>query len=486
MAGIWADFPSGSRGLYGDNENAMLDGIWASASDCPLVADPDPAIGSAGRVLSIGPASTNANCVLSLPAAHATVIFGRRIWVNALPSNAAGPHIFRWLATDGSTIAILRLLPTGAIVLTSDAGSTIGETSGPVMTANGWWHIEAKLTCSTVGAGAFELRVNGVTKMTLAGLTTSHATTGKLMMSRGDFGSTLGGHSYCKDLTINDGSGAQNSDFLGTVTVFWRKVVSDLSLGGWIPNVGATGTPLIDDDLPSNTLTSTGAIANGEQVRIDNTYYQWTSGSVDAGAPAGTAGNPWLVALGGDDATSLENLYKAIGATGTAGTTYSTALTAHTTVTPLGYTATKVTVVPTDGTTTAMTFTETGANISWALPNSLEYGPTDASFISADDSPPAASEFELEDLPPDITSIRYIVPAVRAAKVDGGDGNLQLALSSNGVDYDDGPDTPITTAFTYWGNATAPFVSELDPDTGAAWTPGAYNAGGRLRIDRTL
>ena len=40
-----------------------------------------------------------------------------------------------------------------------------------------------------------------------------------------------------------------------------------------------------------------GSPANGNQVRIDNVYYQFTNGSVNAGTPAGTSGNPWLVAL---------------------------------------------------------------------------------------------------------------------------------------------------------------------------------------------
>lgn len=80
------------------------------------------------------------------------------------------------------------------------------------------------------------------------------------------------------------------------------------------------------------TLDVNGAITTGEQVRIDGTYYQFTSGSVDAGTPLGTAANPWLVAMGASTNEALDNLYDAINLTGVAGTAYSTATTEHPTV----------------------------------------------------------------------------------------------------------------------------------------------------------
>lgn len=77
------------------------------------------------------------------------------------------------------------------------------------------------------------------------------------------------------------------------------------------------------------TSTLTGAPANGDVVQIGGIYYQFTNASVDAGAPAGTLANPWLVALAGGGLAAFTNLAAAIGASGTAGTDYSTALTAN-------------------------------------------------------------------------------------------------------------------------------------------------------------
>ena len=42
MALQWADFPSGQKGLYGVDEDYMLNGVYAQASQVALEVDPDP------------------------------------------------------------------------------------------------------------------------------------------------------------------------------------------------------------------------------------------------------------------------------------------------------------------------------------------------------------------------------------------------------------------------------------------------------------
>jgi len=111
-----------------------------------------------------------------------------------------------------------------------------------------------------------------------------------------------------------------------------------------------------------------GTPANTNVVRIGSIYYSFTNASVDAGTPAGTVGNPWLVALGANAAEAWENLADAIGATGIAGTQYSTALTAHTQVQVANFTSTEVYIrsvlVGALGNSTVTT--ETGAAIAWS------------------------------------------------------------------------------------------------------------------------
>lgn len=122
-----------------------------------------------------------------------------------------------------------------------------------------------------------------------------------------------------------------------------------------------------DNGHARGQLQATGAIANGDQVRIDNTYYQWTNGSVDAGTPAGTAGSPWLVALGTTNAEAITNLYEAINAQGAPGTSYSTALTRHPTVEGIQFAPNDLFVqaISAGPLGNGIVTTETGANLTW-------------------------------------------------------------------------------------------------------------------------
>lgn len=152
----------------------------------------------------------------------------------------------------------------------------------------------------------------------------------------------------------------------------------------------ADGTDLkyyTDNAYATGTLTASGAISNGEQVRIGSSYYQFASGSVDAGAPAGTSGSPWLVAMGVSTATALQNLYNAIGGTGVYGLDFSSLLTASSEVTVNSVSATVLVVraiLP--GTAgNAFATTETGANLGWGAATLAGGGGTTFATVSVPD-----------------------------------------------------------------------------------------------------
>ena len=133
----------------------------------------------------------------------------------------------------------------------------------------------------------------------------------------------------------------------------------------------------LDDGYARGLLQATGAIVNTDVVRLGSMYYQWTNASVDAGTPAGTSGNPWLVALGINNTEALDNLFHAINATGTAGTTYSTALTKNVEATAYSRTPTTLVAraIEPGIVGNVIATTETGGAIAWG-DTTLEDGGT--------------------------------------------------------------------------------------------------------------
>lgn len=101
----------------------------------------------------------------------------------------------------------------------------------------------------------------------------------------------------------------------------------------------------------------------------------------------------------------------------------------------------------------------------------------DTSYIAAA-SVNDVSEFDLEDLPAEVTAVTalYVTPMLR--KLDAGTANVQASIIS-GASAAAGADRPITEVYTYW-----PDIVELDPDTGAPWTAAAVNAA-KLRLEKT-
>lgn len=155
---------------------------------------------------------------------------------------------------------------------------------------------------------------------------------------------------------------------IGTTPAF-LFVASGAALMCYIENGYATGS-------------ISGTPANNDVVRVDTVYYQFTNASVNAGTPAGTLANPWLVALGASADQAWKNLADAFGASGVAGTQYSTALTANTQIKVQGYAANLVNVRATlvGALGNAIVTTETGAAIAWANGGTLTGGGTPTWF----------------------------------------------------------------------------------------------------------
>lgn len=135
----------------------------------------------------------------------------------------------------------------------------------------------------------------------------------------------------------------------------------------WIAD-GAALHCYTESGFASGTLTAAALPADGDVVVLGTMYYRLSSGTLDAGTPAGTAGNPWRVLIGGTIAATLATLLKAVNASGVAGTDYSTALTEN--LLAFGTTSSAaglvVRAVAEGAAGNTVASTETGANLAWS------------------------------------------------------------------------------------------------------------------------
>lgn len=197
----------------------------------------------------------------------------------------------------------------------------------------------------------------------------------KVFSSAGAFNSDLFVVSGVELYRLNANTGAATLlGVIGTTPIGDVSMAATSPIGTEVPSYlfladGGVLWYYTDNGYARAQLEITGLLANGDTIELNGVYYQWTTGSVDAGVPAGTLAAPWLVALDTlSNANSLRNMFEAINREGSPGVTYSTALTEHPTVEAISRSATDLFVqarIP--GTIgNGYTSTETGAGISFA------------------------------------------------------------------------------------------------------------------------
>lgn len=130
---------------------------------------------------------------------------------------------------------------------------------------------------------------------------------------------------------------------------------------------GSTLYSYENNSQAAGELTATAIVAT-ETVSLGAGHYEFTATDVDAGAPDGSISDPWLVLVGGTVDESFDNLIAAINETGTAGTTYSTDLTANPDAFaqdgPVAASLTAVAIIP--GTVgNSITVAAAGVDIAW-------------------------------------------------------------------------------------------------------------------------
>lgn len=134
--------------------------------------------------------------------------------------------------------------------------------------------------------------------------------------------------------------------------------------------------------------TIAGTPATGDVIRLGDMYYQFTSGSVDAGTPDGTVANPWLVKHSFSDPISWQNLAWAFNAAGTSGTDYSTDLTANPDASTafVNLNSVSVRALKSGVAGNSVVTTETGAGIAWGAGTLTDGGTGNVTVVDTPDN----------------------------------------------------------------------------------------------------
>ena len=345
--------------IYGDDQNLMLNGIYASIGGTDLAVDPDGV--SPGRVLLMAGLYNYGLVRFVLPTLLTTVGAGLRIWFTDLPSAALNYANNPIVVYDNALtpIASINIDNTGRINVRNNidnTGAILGSTTNPVVSANGWYHIEAKFVQGGTGASSIEVRVEGISVLTVSATTLGNNNSFASVGIRSQASPSYTSNWYVKDFFIWSSLGSYNNNFLSTVQIYNLTPTADVSLN-WTPSTGTNGYSILDN-------------------------------------------------------------------------------------------------IP----------------------------PVDSVFISAANPPPSPYVGDLSNLPTNVSSVKALQTFVRAAKIDGGDGTLQVSLISSPASSPataNGTDRPITVAQTYWCD-----VFETDPKTSAPWLPSAVNVA-QIKINRT-
>lgn len=256
MAIQWMDDFTG----YGTDSSRLtriLNGAWAETAWFDLTADPDGV--STGYVANVQ-SNTSSMLRRTLNSAQTTVGIAQRVWLTNLPPDVTTvPYLGHFSDLNNNLHVYFYVNPSGYIVAmrNDNAGAVqLGITSGPVVIANGWRHYEIKVVLSNTTTGSVEVRIEGVTVLSVTGIRTASDKAGYTasisnVYWRNARQISVGPSMYLKDVIVWDGTGTRNNDFMGSCQVYKIIPQSDVSLG-WTPNTGTTGYNLINETSPDD------------------------------------------------------------------------------------------------------------------------------------------------------------------------------------------------------------------------------------------
>jgi hypothetical protein len=248
MSLIWCDIPDRSIGMYDSTESLMQEGLYAQIGDAQLVNDPDPNIGSAGRVIRMySGAGDITQLRWILPGLRNEVGMGCRFFTANIPvDTGVEVEVHQYRNAGNTNLVSIVVSTTGSIQVCSGGrgGTVLAESAQDVISADAWRHIESEVTFSAT-VGTAKVWIEGVEVINATGLNTGSVDCAQVSFTHNDDGAGFGTVCYIKDIFIRDGLGTVNNGQIGPCTVYYRPPSSDVS-SGWT-STGVSDFGVLDE-----------------------------------------------------------------------------------------------------------------------------------------------------------------------------------------------------------------------------------------------
>lgn len=251
MALLWVD----GFDHYG-TVGRLLDGVYAETSAVSAISTTNVRTGTNSLL-------TFANATLRrvLGGAKTFVGLGGAFFWTTLPISNNVQRVMDFRDTGNFQQVVLYIQSTGTI--SAYRGAThLGTTAAPVLVANAYQHIEAQVLISNT-VGTIEVRVNGVTVLSLSGQDTCGSANVECSQVTLAGGGGSGGNCYLDDIYAYDNTGSYNNTWIGDRRVLTLFPNANTATADWTPVGAATGYECIDEANPDDDTTYINAATVG-------------------------------------------------------------------------------------------------------------------------------------------------------------------------------------------------------------------------------
>ena len=261
MALLWCD----GFDHYG-TVSRLLDGPYADITAVSSISTSNVRTG-ANSLLTFA----NASLRRVLGGAKTFVGLGGAFYWTSLPAGNNVQRVFDFRDAGNFQQIVLYIQSTGTISAYRNT-THLGTTATPVLTANAYQHIEAQILFSQT-VGTIEVRVNGVTVLSLSGQDTCNTANVECSQVTLAGGGGSGGNCYLDDIYAYDNTGSYNNSWIGDRRVLTLFPNANTATADWTAVGAATGYECIDEANPNDDTDYINATAAGKisQFGLQNT-----------------------------------------------------------------------------------------------------------------------------------------------------------------------------------------------------------------------